>query len=309
MSGPVATVDAPPDIDEPGPPDVPSFEVWTARAADVGGMTVRRALPKRARRTVGAWCFADLFGPAAAADAGMRIGPHPHIGLHTVTWLFDGEVVHRDSLGSEQPIRPGELNLMTAGRGVAHAEVTPADGQGRLHGVQLWVAQPGATRDGDAAFEHHADLPRVDLGAAKATVLAGPLGGARSPARTDTPLVGADVVVDGRADVPLDPAHEHGVLAVDGEAQVDGTALAPGTFAYLGLGRDAIELGGRGRLLLLGGEPFPETLLMWWNFVARTRDEVDAAYADWQARAGRFGEVASELARIDAPRPSWLGLR
>jgi redox-sensitive bicupin YhaK (pirin superfamily) len=308
VSGPVGTADAPPDAVEPGPATPATLEVWDARQADVGGMAVRRSLPKRTHRTVGAWCFADHFGPADVAAASMQIGPHPHIGLQTVTWLLDGEVVHRDSLGSEQPIRPGQLNLMTAGRGVAHAEETAVRTLGSLHGVQLWVALPDATRNGDAAFEHHAELPRVDLGEGVATVLVGRLGDAGSPARTDTPLVGVELDVAGRAALPLDPAFEHGLLVADGELAVDGTALQPGRFAYLGLGRDELAVTGRGRALLLGGAPFDETILMWWNFVARSRDEVDAAFADWQAADGRFGDVRSTLPRIPAPRPSWLGV-
>jgi redox-sensitive bicupin YhaK (pirin superfamily) len=279
------------------------------RDADVGGLTVRRSLPKRSHRTVGAWCFADHFGPAHVERASMQIGPHPHIGLQTVTWLLDGEVVHHDSLGSEQPIRPGQLNLMTAGRGVAHAEETARRTLGSLHGVQLWVAQPDATRHGDPAFEHHGELPRAELGpAATATVLVGSVDGARSTARTDTPLVGAEVEVHGDAAVPLEPRFEHGVLVVDGELTVDGTPLRPGSFAYVGLGRDELGVGGDGRALLLGGEPFGESILMWWNFVARSRDEVDDAFADWQAAAGRFGAVESSLPRIPAPRPAWLGV-
>ena len=306
MSGPVSTADAPPEPAAPGPEAAPAtVEVWAARVADVGGLTVRRSLPKRAHRTVGAWCFADHFGPAQVADAAMRIGPHPHIGLQTVTWLLEGEVVHHDSLGSEQSIRPGQLNLMTAGRGVAHAEETPVRTLGTMHGVQLWVAQPDATRDGDAAFEHHAELPRLEVDGAEATVLLGALGATRSPARTDTPLVGADIAVRGPAALPLDPSFEHGVLALDGEIDVDGTPLRPGGFAYLGRSRDELVLRGDGRVLLLGGEPFAETILMWWNFVARSRDEVDTAWADWQAGDGRFGDVVSALPRIPAPRPAW----
>ena len=178
MSGPVTAQDAAPDP-AAGRPHAPEVEVLPSRETTVGGVPVRRALPKRQRRTVGAWCFADHFGPVAAGGGAqdMQIGPHPHSGLHTVTWLVEGELVHRDSLGSEQPIRPGQLNLMTAGHGVAHAEESPPALAGRQHGIQLWVAQPEATRHGPAAFEHHAELPRLDLGGAVATVLVGGLDG------------------------------------------------------------------------------------------------------------------------------------
>jgi redox-sensitive bicupin YhaK (pirin superfamily) len=276
------------------------LEVLEGRATEVGGIPVTRLLPKRAHRTVGAWCFVDHFGPA---DAEMQIGPHPHMGLHTVTWVLSGEVVHRDSLGSEQPIRPGQLNLMTAGRGVAHAEETPARHADAMHGVQLWVAQPDDTRHGDAVFEHHGELPQVDVGAATATVLVGTLAGATSPARADTPLVGADLTLRGAGVVPLDSTFEHAVVPIDGtELTIDGRAVRNGTLAYLPTGRSDVTLEGAGRVLLVGGAPFGETIAMWWNFVARTADELDAAADDWGAGDERFGRVGSSLSRIPAPR-------
>src|SRR3954471_9019050 len=172
MSGPVSSADSAPSPHA----DVPvarEMDVLEGRRAEVGGFGVRRVLPRRERRTVGAWCFVDHMGPGAVggADGGLDIGPHPHIGLQTVTWLLKGSVLHRDSLGSEQLIRPGQLNLMTAGHGVAHAEEASGTFRGELQGVQLWVAQPGATRDGAAAFAHHAELPRVSVGAGEASVL------------------------------------------------------------------------------------------------------------------------------------------
>jgi redox-sensitive bicupin YhaK (pirin superfamily) len=284
-------------------------EVAEGRRTEVGGMPVQRSLPQRHRRTVGAWCFVDHFGPADVAEASMAVGPHPHIGLHTVTWVLEGEVVHHDSLGSEQLIKPGQLNLMSAGRGVAHAEETPARATGALHGLQLWVAQPEATRSGPAAFEHHSALPEAEVGSVVATVLVGDVAGVRSPARSDSPLVGADLAVAGPATVPLDPAFEHGLLVVDGPVSVDGTVIPPGTFAYFGPGRDEIGLavapGGRGRALLLGGAPFEEPILMWWNFVARTREEMVEARRAWEAGSDRFGPVDSGLGRIGAPPPLW----
>ena len=284
-------------------------EVAEGRRTEVGGIPVQRSLPQRGRRTVGAWCFLDHFGPADVPDVSMLVGPHPHVGLHTVTWVFEGEVVHHDSLGSEQLIKPGQLNLMTAGRGVAHAEETPAGATGTLHGLQLWVAQPDATRSGAAAFEHLAALPEAEVGPVVATVLVGEVAGVRSPARADTPLVGADLVVAGPATLPLDRSFEHGLLVVDGPVTVDGAVVAPGAFAYLDPGRDEIGLGpaagGRGRALLLGGEPFGEPVLMWWNFVARTREEMVEARQAWEAGSDRFGPVDSGLGRIPAPPPLW----
>jgi hypothetical protein len=305
MSGPVAPEDTT-ALDPVAAAAAPAIEIGDSRTRDVGGLTVHRALPRRERRTIGAWCFLDHFGPV---DAGMEIGPHPHIGLQTVTWLLEGDVVHHDSLGSEQRIRPGQLNLMTAGAGVAHAEETPATHSGRAHGVQLWVALPEATRHGPAAFEHHAALPRTGIGAAVATVILGALAGERSPARTDTRLVGAELAMaPGEADLPLDPAFEHGLVVLDGEVSLDGIAVVPGRIAHLHPGRERLRLSAHERAvaLLIGGEPFAETPLMWWNFVARTREEVVAATAEWNAGSERFGRpVVSELARIPAPPTPW----
>ena len=283
-------------------------EVGEGRLTTVGGIPVARSLPRRGRRTVGPWCFVDHFGPADVPEAAMQVGPHPHIGLHTVTWVLEGEVLHRDSLGSEQLIKPGQLNLMTAGRGVAHAEETPPGATGTLHGLQLWVAQPQATRDGAPAFEHHSTLPEAEAGGAVATVLVGELAGVHSPARVDSPMVGADLMIGGPAAVPLDPAFEHGLLVVDEPVAVDGTIVAPGAFAYFEPGRAELGLartGRAGRALLVGGTPFEEPVLMWWNFVARTREEMVQARREWEAGSARFGPVESELGRIAAPPPLW----
>ncbi|MGZ4694887.1 MAG: pirin family protein [Acidimicrobiales bacterium] len=285
-------------------------EISTSRVAEVGGLELRRSLPQPARRTIGAWCFADHYGPVAMTDErSMSIGPHPHIGLHTVTWLFAGEMLHTDSLGSEQLIRPGQLNLMTAGRGIAHAEETPASHRGLTHGMQLWVAQPESTRHGDPAFEHHPELPEVAFGPAVARVLVGSLGEAPSPARTDTPLIGVDVALSpGRATIPVDPAHEHGVIVARGEVRVDGRPVPTDSMAYLPLGRHEVTLGADApaRLLLLGGAPLGETIHMWWNFVARSHAEIDQAAAEWNAGSDRFGEpVSSHLPRIPSPTTPW----
>lgn len=291
------------------------ISIEPARTATVGATTVRRALPRRARRTVGAWCFADHFGPAQGGLGG--IGPHPHIGLQTVTWLLDGELLHRDSLGSEQSIRPGQLNLMTAGHGISHAEEADLTRTGTSHGTQLWVALPEASRHGPAAFEHHAELPRVELGPATATLLIGALAGAaadtRSPARADTDHVGAQVDLHGAAELDLDPGFEHAVYPLDGPVEVAGRPLAVGQVAYLPPGRTALTLGPAGpdrgtgptRVMLLGGTPFPDEVVMWWNYVARTRDEVDRANLEWAEGTDRFGDPGSVLDRIPAPVPPW----
>ena len=273
-----------------------------SRTTEVGGLTVRRALPKRGRRTVGGWCFVDHFGPAGG-EAQMLVGPHPHIGLHTVTWLVEGEVLHRDSLGTEQLIRPGQLNLMTAGHGVAHAEETPVGPRAGLHGAQLWVAQPDTTRQGPPAFEHHEELPVMGTGGAAITVLVGEIDGIRSPACTDTPLLGLAVTGAGRAELPVVTGFEHAIVVLDGSVALGADVLRPGELAYLAPGREALalELEPGSHALVLGGEPFPELLRMWWNFVGRTQDELDQAGRDWNAGHERFGSVESSLARIPAP--------
>jgi hypothetical protein len=308
VSGPVTDEDAPPDAaaPEPAPPRV---EVIESHVAQVGHLSVRRALPRRARRTVGAWCFADHMGPVSVGrDEGIDIGPHPHTGLQTVTWLVAGEVLHRDSLGSEQVIRPGQLNLMTAGRGVAHSEEHTGRYAGSLHGIQLWVAQPDRTRGGEAAFEHHGALPALELDHGVATVVVGELGGLVSPARRDTDHVGAELALrTGTTTVPLGAGHEHALVVLEGAVRVEGHVVEPGALAYLGDGRDELAVAARepARAFLLGGVPFPEPVLMWWNFVARTRDEISAAWESWSSDDGRFGAVSSPLARILTPPPNW----
>jgi redox-sensitive bicupin YhaK (pirin superfamily) len=238
----------------------------------------------------------------------VDIGPHPHIGLHTVTWLVAGELLHRDSLGSEQEIRPGQLNLMTAGHGVAHAEEATNDYRGDMHGIQLWVAQPEGTRHGAPAFEHHRELPQVSLGAGEATVLVGEFDGETSPARADTELVGLDAVLrPGASTWPLRRDFEYAVVVLDGVLAVEETVVVPGQLGYLGVGRDelAVSVSDDTRMLLLGGVPFDEPVLIWWNYVARSKDEVELAGQEWNAQAERFGRVDTSLARIPSPQPPW----
>ena len=267
-------------------------QVLAPREVPLGGpraMLVRRTLPHRDLRTVGAWCFLDDYGPHdITGTSGMQVPPHPHTGLQTVTWLLDGEVRHQDSLGSDAPVRPGELNLMTAGRGISHAETSPAGATGRLRGLQLWVALPARDRDTAPDFAHHGDLPRVEGDGLTVTVLMGTLAGAVSPARTFTPIVGVEVVLaaGARAALPLEPGFEHGVLALSDGLTVNGERLEQSSLEHLGTGRsEVVVTAGRdgGRVFLLGGEPFDEELLMWWNFVARSHDEVVEAREEWMA--------------------------
>ncbi len=198
---------------------LPGLELREGRQTEVGGLPVTRVLPTKGRRTVGAWCFVDMMGPADAEEPDpMEVGPHPHIGLSTVTWLLDGEALHTDSLGSEQVIRPGQLNLMTAGHGIAHAELAARP---PFRGVQMWVAQPEATRHGDNAFAHHAELPRTEIRGAEALVMIGTFADATSDARADTAMVGAQVDLHGsRAALPVAPTFEHAVVPLDGTVRV-----------------------------------------------------------------------------------------
>ncbi|MCB0976151.1 MAG: pirin family protein [Acidimicrobiales bacterium] len=308
MSAQDPTSDVPPGrtVD---PMEPSRIEVLDGRHATVGEFGVERVLPRRELRTVGAWCFADLMGPGeVTTEHGLDIGPHPHIGLQTVTWLIDGEVLHRDSLGSEQIIRPGQLNLMTAGRGVSHSEEATGRYAGPLHGVQLWVAQPDATRHGEPAFEHHAELPRVEIGSAEATILVGVFNGAASPARRDTDHVGIDLSLrSGRTTVPLDPSFEHALIPTIGTLIVDDRPIRPGQLGYLGVGRDEldIEVDGPARLLLIGGALFEHQPVMWWNYVARNRKEIVAAHESWLADDGRFGHTSSPLDRVVIDSPPW----
>lgn len=274
--------------------------------AAVGGARVRRALPTRRLRTVGAWCFLDHLGPDdVTAGAGPAVGPHPHTGLQTVTWLVAGELVHRDGLGTEQPIRPGQLNVMGAGRGIAHSEDLPTARPRWLHGTQLWVAQPPATRTGAPSFTHLPELPVVDAGGWEVRVLVGEHGGVRSPAPVATPLVGLELTAAAAAttEVPLDPAMEHAALVLEGRVALDGVPLGADRLVADGPGRHswALASDGPARVLLLGGTPWEGPLVMWWNLVGASHEEVAAAREDW-VRGERFAPVVgSPSPPIEAP--------
>nr|WP_083936812.1 pirin family protein [Longispora albida] len=257
---------------------------------------VRRLLPQRGRRMVGAWCFMDTFGPDDVENRpGMQVGPHPHTGLQTVTWLAAGEVLHRDSLGSLQYIQPGQLNLMTAGRGISHSEESPAAHPPLMHGIQLWVALPDSARETEPSFDHHPELPVYREGDVEATVVMGTFAGVTSPARTFSPLAGVEIVAPAgsRASLPLDPGWEYAVVALSGAAGVAGERVEAGPLLYLGDGRSTLDVVAAEdtRLFLVGGEPFDEPLVMWWNFVARSHEEIVEARDGWMSGDERFGEV------------------
>jgi redox-sensitive bicupin YhaK (pirin superfamily) len=286
--------------------------VLHAREVPLGGpraLRVRRTLPQRERSLIGAWCFADHYGPHdVRGGVGMDVPPHPHTGLQTVSWLFSGEVEHRDSAGVHAIVRPGELNLMTAGAGICHSEVsTPSTTI--LHGVQLWVALPEAARDTGRDFAHFVPEPRVVDGAT-VRVFLGELGGARSPVHTFTPLLGAQVDLAPAADVTLDvdPSFEHGALLDSGDVEVGGTRLTVADLSFHGVGCAQLRLVNRGaepaRMVLLGGTPFPDEVVMWWNFVGRSHEEIVGFRRQWQEHAERFGAVdgyRGAVSRLPAP--------
>ncbi|GAA2361890.1 pirin family protein [Dactylosporangium salmoneum] len=263
---------------------------------------VRRSLPNKTRRTVGAWCFLDHFGPEdVTGKPGMRVPPHPHIGLQTVSWLLSGEVCHRDSLGSDQVIYPGQLNIMTSGRGISHSENSPTDKPPLLHGLQLWVALPESARFRDPAFQHLSVLPEVSDRSAKITVAVGELEGATSPAEVHSELLGADITLSGGTEINVRRDFEHAVVVTEGVARVDGDEIGRGALLYLEPGREKLRLEGPARLFLLGGVPFEEELVMWWNFVARSHEEIVEAREDWMAGSGRFGSVPGGEPPLPAP--------
>lgn len=284
------------------------FQRLIARTTIIGeDSPARRALPHAERHMIGAWCFLDHAGPVQfAAQDGLHVGAHPHIGLQTFTWMIEGEVVHRDSLGNEQVVRAGQVNLMTAGRGIAHTEDSLTNGT-RLHAAQLWIALPDSERHREPAFENYPDLPCVTVGGFSATVLAGTVLGQTAPTRVYSPMMGVDLTCEDTADaqLPLEGAYEHGVLILRGSAQVQGEDLQPGELLYFPPGLSMLDLHchGETQLLVLGGKPFGEEILLWWNFVARTEAELKIALDSWHAGDDQFGQVrpGSLADRLKAP--------
>lgn len=285
-----------------------TFEIVEPRDVPLGGiraMTVRRSLPARGRPFIGSWCFADHYGPDdVAATGGMDVPPHPHTGLATVSWLFRGEIEHRDSLGTHALVRPGELNLMTSGRGIAHSEVSTATTV--LHGVQLWLALPAEMRGTARRFEHFAPDPATDAGATW-RVFIGEIAGIASPVGWHAPTVGAELslAAGAAAETVIEPDFEYGVLVDTGRVAIstdDGSETAVGTphLAVLPVGGHRLRItaeNGPARVIVLGGTPMTSGLVMWWNFVGGSHEEIVQARADWQAEigapraGGRFGPV------------------
>lgn len=290
----------------------PTLQRLQASTANLGeGMAIRRALPNRLRRMVGPWCFLDHFGPAdISTGPGMRVGPHPHIGLQTVTWLYEGEVLHRDSLGTEQTIVPGQLNLMTSGRGISHSEESPLARSKNIHGLQFWVALPDEASRIAPAFDHYPQLSQFKQEGLHGTVMVGEAFGLASPARMYSPAVGLDIEVPNSIEtrLPLNPEFEHAALVTQGEIEIAGEPLGEGTLLYLGAQREDLVLRTRdaARLALIGGRAFAEPVLMWWNFVARSKADLAAACREWNAGDERFGDVRGyDGSRLTAPAPPW----
>ena len=293
-----------PHIPDPLPGDAAAADaietVIVPRARDLGGFEVRRALPSAQRQMVGPFIFFDQFGPVVMpAGKGIDVRPHPHIGLATVTWLMDGAIYHRDSLGSEQPITPGELNWMTAGKGIVHSERTTQQEKSRdrkIYGIQSWVALPKAYEETLPAFEHVAmqALPVIEDRGISARVVAGSLYGARSPVKTHSDLFYADVQLQAGAALPLPVEHEErGIYVLEGEVSVAGQVFEAGRLLVFRAG-DAITVRAQSnaRLMLLGGEPMDGPRYVWWNFVSSSKDRIEAAKDDW--KQARFAIVPGD---------------
>src|SRR5690606_8562843 len=276
-------------------------ELIRAREVPLGGpraMLVRRTLPQRQRSLIGAWCFVDHYGPTdVSVSGGMDVAPHPHTGLQTVSWLFEGAIAHIDSGGGVGTVRPGEINLMTGGTGICHSEVSLPDTE-VLHGVQLWLALPDAVRHTiTREFEHFEPQPVALDGGGTALVFIGDLLGASSPVRVHSPLVGGELRLGPGEllDLPVDASFEHGLLVDAGDVTLEGVEIPEHTLGYTGIGSELLRIHNRGetpaRLILIGGEPFGEEIVMWWNFIGRDSDEIARFREEWQAEGDRFGRV------------------
>jgi redox-sensitive bicupin YhaK (pirin superfamily) len=284
--------------------------VIVPRVRDLGGFSVRRALPSSKRQMVGPFIFWDQMGPAEfALGEGIDVRPHPHIGLATVTYLFEGEIVHRDSLGSNQPITPGDVNWMTAGKGIVHSERTAAEwraGPGRrMFGIQSWVALPKEAEETAPEFFHHGanSLPQIEGEGERVRIIAGSLFGQNSPVRTFSGMFYADVALEAGAKVPLPTGHEERAIYVaEGAIDIAGDSFEAGRLLVFRPG-DEITAKAQtpGRLLFLGGEPMDGPRHIWWNFVSSSRERIEQAKEDWAQK--RFDIVPGDEAEF-IPLPS-----
>ena len=276
------------------------------------GIEISRTLPNARKRMIGAWAFADHFGPTVQAD-GMVVAAHPHTGLQTATWLIEGSIEHRDSLGSVQQILPGQVNIMTAGQGISHSELSQI-GPENLHAVQLWVALPQQFSGIQPLFEHRADLPVLQLDGAKATVFAGDFGDSSAKMTIFSELVGLELDFEGNArlSLPLRPDFEYGLLMVGGSAQVNGQHVAENELLYIEVGESELNITTTtpAKAILVGGVPFGEKIVMWWNFVASSQKEITEAREQWNARDARFGDFEDQIGGwIPAPELPHVNLQ
>ena len=260
------------------------------------GFQIQRALPQRGLRRVGAWAFLDHIGPVQLSPTlGMHVHSHPHIGLSTFTWMISGEIQHHDSLGHNLAIKPGQVNLMTAGNGIAHTEVSIGE-SGCMHAAQLWIALPEHAKDIPASFQNYPELPQIASPHLTETVLIGQWQDCISPVTAHTPIVGVDLhaQADYQQTFELNPEFEYGFLPMIGDLNVNGECVKTGEFAYLPTGETSLSLqaSAGSRALLIGGEPLDEELILWWNLIARTQAEIEQARADWEAQSPRYGELA-----------------
>ncbi|MEN9970280.1 MAG: hypothetical protein RLZZ229_488 [Actinomycetota bacterium] len=278
------------------------------------GIEIRRTLPNAKKRTIGAWCFVDHFGPTLERES-MVVAAHPHTGLQTATWLFSGSVEHRDSIGTVQAINPGQLNLMTAGLGISHSELS-SETANDLHAVQLWIALPDSVRNMKPNFQHVEQVPSFEVAQLRVKLFAGKLLGHESQATIYSELIGAELqlAAGARGRLPMDSAFEHGVLVVQGAAKVYDELVELGNMAYLPKGPTELVVESVGDeplvVIFLGGEPFEEEIVMWWNFIARSHDEIVAAREQWNQRDIRFGEFEDRIGGwIPAPELPNITLR
>lgn len=278
------------------------------RHAEIGrGTVIKRALPSRYKRMIGAWCFLDHAGPVTFKQGeGLDVGPHPHIGLQTFTWMIEGSVMHGDSLGNAQLIRPKQVNLMTAGYGISHTETSP-ETETKMHSVQLWIALPDDKKDMPPQFEHYPELPVVEQDQIEFTILVGEFLGKSSPVQVYTELLGVDFVtqVDSKTTLPLNPNFEYGVLVLQGTANINGHQIDDQHLLWIEPGMTALHLvlAADSRVVLIGGVPFESPILLWWNFVGRTHEEMVIAHQQWGDHDPRFGEegVGSRLSAPPLP--------
>ncbi|MGE8570916.1 MAG: pirin family protein [Acinetobacter amyesii] len=283
------------------------IQAFPLRRAEIGqGTVIKRALPSRHKRMIGAWCFLDHAGPVHFPQGdGLDVGPHPHIGLQTFTWMIDGTMMHTDSLGTHQLIQPKQVNLMTAGYGISHTEVAP-ESETQMHAAQLWIALPDDKINMAPQFDHYPELPVVTQDGIELTVLVGEFLQTKSPVKVHSELLGVDLRSSESQStiLPLNPKFEYGFMALEGTASINGHELNEDNMVVLepGLTQVKIDLHAGGRVLLLGGEPFESPILLWWNFVGRTQEELNIAREQWINQDERFGSIPDyDGPRLEAP--------